>query len=65
MRNVEAVIEILNELENWVDDERDDARGGEESFEPRDPMIERGIALKRVSQKIAELKARVENSSKP
>jgi hypothetical protein len=65
VRNVEAVIEILNELENWVDDERDDARGGEESFEPRDPMIERGIALKRVSQKIAELKARVENSSKP
>jgi hypothetical protein len=65
VRNVEAVIEILNELQTWVDDERDDARGGEESFEPRDPMVVRGVALKHVSQKIDELKARVESSLKP
>jgi hypothetical protein len=65
VRNVKAVLNILNELQTWVDDERDDARLGEACFEPRDPMVVIGVALKRVSQKIAELKARVESSSKP
>jgi alpha-glucuronidase len=65
VRNAYARLVILNELQDWVDKERDDAKLGEACFEPRDPMVVRGVALKHVSQKIDELKARVESSLKP
>lgn len=57
--NFEKIIKALKELQNWIDDERDDARAGEGSFANQDPAIVRGKVLKEVSQKIDELKTKV------
>jgi predicted NUDIX family phosphoesterase len=58
MSKVEKVLTALQELQTWIEDERDNARGGEGSFAHQDPAIVRGNALRDVSQKIDEIKTK-------
>ncbi len=54
-KRVEETLTALRELQTWLDDKRDDAAGGEGSFEYQDPAVVKRQTLQQVSQKIDAL----------